>query len=242
MFALTGTARADLMFTDDFNFSVNISKGTTNLSQTLQFTEFDSSLGTLTGVQFDLESFAQTSGTIFGQDKTNPSSGAVNVSGSLAGTLEMDVTVLGSGAELTSPTALSYSGGCSKPAGPAPGSCFDVFTPTTTFDGSFMVDAGDLALFIGGGTFDVDLLAAFTLTCTAGPTDTCVHDTLFKWSGTELDPIFGVKVTYTFDPVPEPGTLALFGVGLFGLALFHQRRRRRGVAPPNGRARKSATP
>lgn len=232
VFALTAPAQALVMTdTEFFNiFHSSTTLGETTDTWTLTFDEFDSSLGTLTGVQFELTSSGFVSGELNGSDTEG--SGVVQVEGSIAGTLEMDVTVLG-GVQLTS-SALSDFQWCEQTVDPGDdASCSIGLYDNTSFGATFVVLEPDYFLFEGLGTFDVDMDAAMTLACQENTlNDVCSFNFGFlDWNG-------NVELTYTYDPppveVPEPATLALFGVGLFGMAVLHPRRRRRGGAPPNG--------
>lgn len=68
-----------------------------------------------------------------------------------------------------------------------------------TIFGSFLLDAGDYTIFIGG------------------------NDLANKTSGTALS-AYGIAATFSVTPVPEPSTLALVGLGAFVLSRVARRR------------------
>ncbi|TQV79993.1 PEP-CTERM sorting domain-containing protein [Denitrobaculum tricleocarpae] len=95
-----------------------------------------------------------------------------------------------------------------------------------------MVDDADLDFFSGAGTFDVELAALLTLECSIDGNGSCGFGSglNFDWLGEgPLAPVGdgGFRVTYSFDravpTVAEPGTLALLGLGLLGLASLRRR-------------------
>jgi hypothetical protein len=193
-------------------FTANQSATTqpTELSDTFVFPQFDTSLGTLTGVEIILSGGGST--TITGTSST----------GAVLSQLYTNsyFTLTGSGQTLH----LFLVGGPPNSGSPLydlntnitipnPGSYNGTFDMTGGPTDSGLITSG-LGAFIGGSTIDFDLGTLTQLTTT------------FSTGGATLSQAtneYGVvAVTYDYESggpvVPEPGTLSLFGTGLLGLA------------------------
>jgi hypothetical protein len=208
-------ARADTTTPETESFDIGTVNADVNSSTNLTFDKFNPALGTLTGAKFTLESSTDTTAYVevnaaeesFGEGSTdNSSSFEVQVNTPVVGTLFGPIE----------PSATAF---CSTEES---SSCEDSQSDPQSFDGTFTVpiNGGNIGDFVGPGTFDAELLYSAFLE-TGCENAECFHDGTISWSGT-------LSVEYTYDPVavPEPGTLALFGVGLAGAAAARRRRKR----------------
>jgi len=198
---------------------------TATSSQTLSFSPFDTSLGTLTEVDVLLSGASASLGSTFGI--TGGEGGASPANGSASFTANLDIT--GPGAESLFTAGASSSASCSVSSPTGTGSCSDS-KPVTLAGGGFTPDPAvltsptDLALW--DTPSDVDVLVGIdnfvpgyvcTLALNVG---SCSHTN---------DVLFGgqLSVTYDYTPasgVPEPRGIALFGTALLGLGLVRRRR------------------
>lgn len=205
---VTSAQAAVISFTD----SVAMTK--TNWSDVLSFGMFDSNLGTLTSIKFNLSGLVQGIGNAESMD-----SSATNVNLSLGSLLKLtrpDNSTL----VVTNPVftqafnfdafdgAINFGGASGGTTGNVSASASDAFT-------SF--NAADFALFsaAGGGTISLGLGATGNSSGTGS--GNLVTQFTTSASGNAL-------VTYTYEPtrtnVPEPASLAIIftGLGLIGAA------------------------
>ena len=191
---------------------------------TLGFGQFDSSLGTLTSVEFHVSPSTTTvNGTI---------NWAAGEGGGAQGLITATFNISAPGA-----ANLFNGNGSADPAcnRPSSGSCsasdpsptLPVFSPNPVIQTTLPFDVG----LIGGSFFLVYVEATITDTdvtsCTAnfGATPTCsVSDAAARWTGT-------LEITFNYEPfivaeVPEPATLAILGAGLLGLGAVRRRTHR----------------
>lgn len=205
---------------DAANFSVGFPTGSS--SQLVGFNQFDPGLGTLTQVDVTL------SNVIVGGEGS-----AFSITGAEGGSFGS--TGFSASLRITPPVggnvflaAISATSGCTVTSGD---SCFDSHLPISPAfvpNPASITGAPNLAPFIGLGT--VDLTAGVfdfqedSLICDLNQqgTGSCIPANGITWSGTLI-------VNYQFTPaetgVPEPASLAVFGLGLAGLGWVRQRRR-----------------
>lgn len=200
------------------------------VGRSVAFSQFDSSLGTLTSVTFSLDGYNLSDSVRI------VISGNEGFTGSVTSTATFKIS--GPGPQVLfegSPTPTQATASCS---GHDPNPCDSgAVSPATlpTFATPVVLGTG-LAPFIGGATFDLDVELTLSVplgTSGIGPGFVCTSVDVVptqcdvsaraSWAG-------GLTVTYTYEPVaaavPEPTALGLFATGLIAVGVLTRRRRR----------------
>lgn len=194
------------------SFSASKVLTTTNWTDNLSLSQFDASLGILTGVSFSYSGSVSSNFQLESLDAA-PSIVTVNAAGQLmfSGPFSDTLNILGSTTQALSAFdgAIDFGGTSGAIVGPVTGSQGGLFTV-----------AGSLASFIGAGAFNVGIAGTGSSNATgAGNLITQISTR----AGAD------VTVTYTFDAptqrVPEPSGLALVGLALAVAGLVSRRRK-----------------
>ena len=182
---------------------------TTEINQSLSLNQFDSSLGTLTGVDI----------TLFGQ---GVSAATVQNTAAQAQTFKFESTLdlLFSGPALSSVVSIPlFATGFVNIASQA---TLDLGSVNLSDQATVSIAAADFAAFVGAGTIGLGCQSFVSNTQTGGGGNIVVTQNTQAGCG--------AQVTYTFadapppSSVPEPGTLAMAGLGLLGLGAMRRRK------------------
>lgn len=179
---------------------------------TFSFNQFDSTLGTLTAVQFEIVSAVM--GGQYTLQTMTPNNGAITFNSFGSKIYVYSTGTAGDSIDAnTTETAVTFSN-ATLPTGQAKNTTVNYLVTSsqniTSGGATFNVTSGFFSNFIGNSIADVylQLIPVATLTENAGFEATRTTTSLYSNTS--------VKLTYTFTPVPESST---YGIALGGLAL-----------------------
>jgi hypothetical protein len=183
----------------------------------LNFNRFNPAAGTLTAVNFTLETDVTAEATVFVTSGPGGASGTTQIVANFS--VQVNTPSLGT---IFGPVARLAAAECST-SSETGSTCNDDGNSGSAFDGTFMVPGGSVGSFAGAGSFNAEMNFLSTLEdfC-AGEGASCEHSGTIGWEGT-------LTIEYTFTPpaaaAPEPDTLILVGAGLGALGLASRRRK-----------------
>lgn len=204
----------------DYSFgSPNSLSAEHSRSQYLFLDGFDSSLGTLTGVNISFQSQYNLSAKVSATDVYDAWLHTDSTSGTARAASTMTVDLINPNGP-TSNTYRSVTTGCSNSSYSYP-SCSSTNTSSSYFNDSINVSGIDFSQFLDTTvTLKIDQLLSALITSCDSDSKCYGWSTNNQWTG-------NVSVAYTFSEftasVSEPGTLALLGLGLVGLGISRRK-------------------
>lgn len=184
----------------------------TNYLQTLSLSQFNPSLGTLTGVQITVDTQLQKSGSLI---NTGASATDMDYTYRSAG-----IAVTGAGVSHIQNASPAFLAGEFFLGVPGNGGSVTI-AALQEFSLGNIFNPGSLSLFIGTGTVDYAVNAAANLLTGCG-NGNCASNIVTTMGAR-------IGITYTYEPdmneVPEPASFAMVGLGVLALGLLGRRGR-----------------
>jgi hypothetical protein len=200
--------------------SLSIDTTTGGSSDTLSFAQFNSALGTLTGISVELMGTANSVYSV-ATNSTTPFT--------TTGTSSTTLTLSGAGLNsLSTPTLTASVTGGSVNASPSSSTFVETYFPgsPSEFDLLGTVASGSLGAYIGSGSASV--LAQFSNFTSSGTSTNPAGS--FAGAGGGGQASGDLTVTFDYTPVPLPPALPLLLSGFAALGLLAKRRRGAAVA------------
>ncbi len=212
--ALTVLASAAHAATISYQYGLPLAETTTEINQTGLLSQFNPSMGLLTGASLEIFGSATTTITLTSNAANNQNARATS-----SVDLAWSSTLGGLDAILADDIALAFTTGAAQSYTPGQSRSFGPLTDSGTFSYDL---AAILASLTGTGTFDINCESLSGVNVVGGGGNIVSAQTTTAGCG--------ARVTYTFDQatpppaIPEPGTLALVGLALAGIGAARRRK------------------
>jgi hypothetical protein len=174
--------------------------------------QFDSSLGTLTGISLTIDGTVTGSFDVFNVDPFDPANLSIPRD-------RLRLTFSGSGApsaQQTTQTTLTTTPAMPYRMEPLSNESFNLAPNPQSLDSVNNNLFAFANFFTGTGTLSSTLIQPFVLASDNSGNTTVDYSQMFASGSVSLD--------YTYDAVPEPSTYALFGIGALALVVAYRRK------------------